>query len=62
MTRYRTSAFLLGLLPPGVAVAAGEPDPIFRKSTVFKLLPTNDKFAMYANDDLLVVGLTAGTH
>jgi CreA protein len=41
---------------PG-ARAADEPDLIFRKSTVFKLLTPNDKLATYAIDDPEVEGV-----
>jgi CreA protein len=40
---------LVALVAP--AHAADEPDLIFRKSTVFKLLTPNDKLATYAVDD-----------
>jgi CreA protein len=43
-----------GLMP---ARAADEPDLIFRKSTVFKLLSPNDKLATYAIDDPDVDGV-----
>ena len=50
-----TLAFMLGA---GVTVwAADEPDLIFRKSTVFKLLTPNDKLATYAIDDPEVEGV-----
>jgi CreA protein len=39
------------------ARAADEPDLIFRKSTVFKLLTPNDKLATYAIDDPEVEGV-----
>jgi CreA protein len=39
------------------ARAADEPDLIFRKSTVFKLLAPNDKLATYAIDDPEVEGV-----
>ena len=39
------------------ALAADEPDLIFRKSTVFKLLTPNDKLATYAIDDPEVEGV-----
>ncbi|GAC1547572.1 MAG: CreA family protein [Beijerinckiaceae bacterium] len=39
------------------ATAAEEPDLIFKKSTVFKLLTPNDKLATYAIDDPLVEGV-----
>ncbi len=55
--RALMSAFLLGLFVSAPAMAAGEPDLIFRKSTVFKLLTPNDKLATYAIDDPLVEGV-----
>ena len=49
-------AFMLSAgVPP--AWAADEPDLIFRKSTVFKLLTPNDKLATYAIDDPEVEGV-----
>src|ERR1700753_3145304 len=39
------------------AVAADEPDLIFRRSTVFKLLSPNDKLATYGVDDPEVDGV-----
>ena len=39
------------------AARADEPDLIFRKSTVFKLLTPNDKLATYGIDDPLVEGV-----
>src|SRR3984957_7228334 len=45
-------AVLAWLLWPGSsAFAADEPDLIFRRSTVFKLLSPNDKLATYGVDD-----------
>ena len=46
---------LLGLAAP--AQAADEPDLIFRRSTVFKLLSPNDKLATYGVDDPEVDGV-----
>jgi CreA protein len=49
---------LFGALSAGsVAVAADEPDLIFRRSTVFKFLSPNDKLATYAVDDPEVEGV-----
>jgi CreA protein len=42
---------------PGAAFAADEPDLIFRRSTVFKLLSPNDKLATYGVDDPEVDGV-----
>jgi CreA protein len=46
---------LLGLASP--VQAADEPDLIFRRSTVFKLLSPNDKLATYGVDDPEVDGV-----
>jgi CreA protein len=50
---------LLMLLTFGAspALAADEPDLIFRRSTVFKLLSPNDKLATYGIDDPVVEGV-----
>jgi CreA protein len=50
---------LLGLMlfSGTAALAADEPDLIFRRSTVFKLLSPNDKLATYGLDDPLVEGV-----
>jgi CreA protein len=51
-------AVLAWLLWPGSpASAADEPDLIFRRSTVFKLLSPNDKLATYGVDDPEVDGV-----
>ena len=50
-------AFLLSVVVLSAARAADEPDLIFRKSTVFKLLSPNDKLATYAIDDPEVEGV-----
>lgn len=47
-------AFGLGLVP---ALAADEPDLIFKKSTVWKLLTPDHKLATYAVDDPMVEGV-----
>jgi CreA protein len=53
-----TLAALAGVLLSGsVASAADEPDLIFRRSTVFKLLSPNDKLATYAIDDPEIEGV-----
>src|ERR1700756_454068 len=44
-------------LPIAQACAADEPDLIFRRSTVFKLLSPNDKLATYGIDDPVVEGV-----
>src|ERR1700722_6151447 len=46
----------LALWPGSRALAADEPDLIFRRSTVFKLLSPNDKLATYGVDDPEVEG------
>ena len=48
-------AALLGALAP--VYAAEEPDLIFKRSTVFKLLTPNDKLATYGLDDPEVEGV-----
>jgi CreA protein len=50
-------ALFLTLSGGPVAVAADEPDLIFRRSTVFKLLSPNDKLATYGVDDPEVEGV-----
>src|SRR3979411_1794828 len=45
------AAFALVALGTSSALAAEEPDLIFRRSTVFKLLSPNDKLATYGLDD-----------
>jgi CreA protein len=51
------AALVLVLWPVSVAFAADEPDLIFRRSTVFKLLSPNDKLATYGVDDPEVEGV-----
>src|SRR3977135_1904946 len=50
-------ALALPLIPGSPANAADEPDLIFRRSTVFKLLSPNDKLATYAVDDPEIEGV-----
>ena len=50
-------SFMAGAGVNFAARAADEPDLIFRKSTVFKLLTPNDKLATYAIDDPDVDGV-----
>ena len=58
MKHLLIASLLLAAALPGSAQAAGdEPDLIFRKSTVFKLLTPNDKLATYAIDDPEVEGV-----
>jgi CreA protein len=59
--RWRVWALLVVLAwlvwPGSPAFAADEPDLIFRRSTVFKLLSPNDKLATYGVDDPEVDGV-----
>jgi len=56
--RVRLSALVAAvLLVATSAYAADEPDFIFRRSTVFKLLTPNDKLATYGLDDPGVEGV-----
>ena len=50
-------AFLVVLAFALPANAQGDPDLIFKKSTVFKLLSPNHKLATYAVDDPLIDGV-----
>jgi len=50
-------AAMLAALAASPAVAADEPDLIFRKSTVFKWISPNDKLATYGLDDPEVEGV-----
>ena len=59
-TRWRPLALLvlvLALWPGSAVLAADEPDLIFRRSTVFKLLSPNDKLATYGVDDPEIEGV-----
>ena len=59
MKRLAVLALALVLLTPApLARAADDPDLIFRKSTVFRLMSPNDKLATYAIDDPAVDGVT----
>jgi len=49
--------FALALWPLSPALAADEPDLIFRRSTVFKWVSPNDKLATYGVDDPEVEGV-----
>ena len=51
------AALALVLSVGGTAVASDDPDLIFKKSTVFKLLSPDHKLATYAIDDPLVEGV-----
>ena len=50
-------ALAAACVAPQLAQAAEEPDPIFKKSTVFKWLSPNDKLATYGLDDPQVDGV-----
>jgi CreA protein len=50
-------AIMLAGFSISLAVAADEPDLIFKRSTVFKLLSPNDKLATYGLDDPMVEGV-----
>jgi CreA protein len=56
-TRRLLVVLALLLWPASTALAADEPDLIFRRSTVFKLLSPNDKLATYGVDDPEVEGV-----
>jgi CreA protein len=59
-THFRAWIFAglaLAALGTSPALAADEPDLIFRRSTVFKLLSPNDKLATYGLDDPEVDGV-----
>jgi CreA protein len=58
----RPKSWIIGLLASAIlagstALAADEPDLIFRRSSVFKLLSPNDKLATYGVDDPDVEGV-----
>ena len=55
--RWGLLALALMLWPGSPALAADEPDLIFRRSTVFKFLSPNDKLATYGVDDPEVEGV-----
>ena len=56
-TRRIVAVLALLLWPGSVALAADQPDLIFRRSTVFKLLSPDDKLATYGVDDPEVEGV-----
>ena len=56
-SRWALLALALVLWPGSPVQAADEPDLIFRRSTVFKLLSPNDKLATYGVDDPEVEGV-----
>ena len=55
--RWGLLALALMVWPGSPTFAADEPDLIFRRSTVFKLLSPNDKLATYGVDDPEVEGV-----
>ena len=55
--RRLLAALMLVLWSVSPVLAADEPDLIFRRSTVFKLLTPNDKLATYGIDDPEVEGV-----
>jgi CreA protein len=55
--RWMLAAVALMLASASPAVAADEPDLIFRRSTVFNLLSPNDRLATYGVDDPEVAGV-----
>jgi CreA protein len=55
--KIKISLLLVVLFAAVPAFAADEPDLIFRRSTVFKLLTPNDKLATYGIDDPEVEGV-----
>ncbi|MFT4279411.1 MAG: CreA family protein [Rhodopseudomonas sp.] len=61
LSRFKSGVLaLLALTVAGAstaAVASDDPDLIFRRSTVFKLLSPNDKLAVYGVDDPEVQGV-----
>jgi CreA protein len=57
LTASIVAAIALAAITSLPAHAADEPDLIFRKSTVFKLLTPNDKLATYAIDDPEIDGV-----
>src|SRR6202050_3970338 len=54
---FLSLALLSAVISPAPACAADEPDLIFKRSTVFKLLTPNDKLATYGLDDPGVEGV-----
>ena len=55
--RFCGALAVMAVAAGSAAQAAGEPELIFRKSTVFKWLTPNDKLATYAIDDTVVDGV-----
>jgi len=57
LKRFALVLIMLAFWSDSPAIAADEPDLIFRRSTVFKLLSPNDKLATYGVDDPEVEGV-----
>ncbi len=57
MNRRQISLAMLALLAVVSPASANDPELIFRKSTVFKLLSPDDKLATYGVDDPAVEGV-----
>jgi CreA protein len=55
--RFVLAAGLAGIVCVAPALASDQPDLIFRRSTVFKLLSPNDKLGTYGIDDPSVDGV-----
>lgn len=51
------TAVLFAVTGRAASAASDDPDLIFRKSTVFRLMTPNDKLATYAIDDPLIEGV-----
>ncbi len=56
--RAAALSFLVFIAAPGSATADDDPELIFKKSTVFKLLTPNHKLATYAMDDPIIEGVS----
>jgi CreA protein len=48
---FACAAFVFAVVLSPLALAADQPDLIFKRSTVFKWLTPNDKLATYGLDD-----------
>ncbi len=57
MTRLACAALAGAVLVAATPAGAVEPDPIFKKSTVWKFLTPDDKLAVYGLDDPLAGGV-----
>ena len=54
---FASALLLMAALAAGIARAEDDPDLIFKKSTVFRLLSPDAKLAVYAIDDPIVEGV-----